>query len=125
MVAVFVPDDAPLWLNPQDGGVLHVLKLQLLMYFGFVHPHGHLHLIKAVVRGCGVTDNVLRGPPVSGMKQKSTSLKQCEHDNVTIKGLCHQPCCPVPIPCFVTNPSLTWGTPCCGLCGNRITHVPE
>lgn len=57
------PEDAPLRLDSQDGGILHVLIVQLLMDLGLVHPHGHLHLLKALIGGRGVTDNVLGGSP--------------------------------------------------------------
>jgi len=44
-----LPEDAPLGLNPQDGWILHIFILQLLMYLGLVHSHRHLHLLKAFI----------------------------------------------------------------------------
>lgn len=39
-----LPDNAPFWLNPHDGGVFHILKDQVLVDLGPVHLHRHLHL---------------------------------------------------------------------------------
>lgn len=39
-----LPDDAPFWFNPHDGGVFHILKDQVLVDLGPVHLHRHLHL---------------------------------------------------------------------------------
>lgn len=44
-----LPEDAPLGLDLQDGWILYVFILQLLMYLGFVHSHRHLHLLKAFI----------------------------------------------------------------------------
>lgn len=52
-----LPDDAPLRLDPHDGGVLHVLEEQVLVDLGPVHLHCHLHL-QHLIRGCGVADDV-------------------------------------------------------------------
>ena len=38
-----LPDDAPLRLDPNDGGILHVLEEQVLVDLGPVHLHRHLH----------------------------------------------------------------------------------
>lgn len=38
-----LPDYAPLWLDPHDGGVLHILEEQVLVDAGLVHLHHHLH----------------------------------------------------------------------------------
>jgi hypothetical protein len=41
---VLLPDNAPFWFNPHNGGVLHVLKDQVLADPGPVHLHSHLHV---------------------------------------------------------------------------------
>lgn len=51
-----LPDDAPVRLNPHDGGVLHVLEEQVLWDLGPVHLHCHFHL-QHLLRGCGVADD--------------------------------------------------------------------
>lgn len=59
----YSPEDAPLRLDPQDGGILYIFIVQLLMDLGLVHSHRHLHLLKAFIGGRGVADNVLGGSP--------------------------------------------------------------
>lgn len=67
MLTEQLPEDAPLWLDPHDGWILHIFKLQLLRYLGLVDLHGNLHLLEPFAGGCGVTDNVLGGPPRNGV----------------------------------------------------------
>lgn len=60
---VYLPVDAPLWFNLSDGGILHILKAQVLLEMSLVYAHRHGNVPIAVQRCMGPAGEPLPTPP--------------------------------------------------------------